>query len=774
MKRNRIFGALSALALLASAACSSDNLAPGEEPGQLKPGSSGGVYMTIDFKMSNGSSETRSETDKDGGSTGGTEIGSDEENYVTDALIVLASTQEKPSSSNDVPGLEEYGFIVAGTVQNNNIAFLTDKGTKQYRATACLQKENLNTFYGLYWDESQNSYNIPPVYVFVFCNPTKELTTLFTSEDLFGKSDWIKKTCTVIQGEDGQVDYNIGIWGANTFLMNNVNTAKRRLPEKLLDWEYFTSVDKPFHLSDAQDVPQVAINNSSDAGGGSVLVERSVARFDFKDGSKKPDGSGPNDNTYNVLYQTDKDGNIIEDEPIVNVQLLKMCLVNMGKEFYYLPRVSPDGQNTDITLLGAEKPWARGANGTYSTIGNYVVGPNAITFAGNVTENFSNYFNYPFFDNDGKYSNPDNNAARWNVVKIEDVLKGNKDNYTGPDGKAEPGGYHIWRYVTENLIPGGPENQNNGISTGVVFKGKLGGTAEALDDVDNDEYWDKGSTKNIASCLNGGKFNYTSDPSQGDDYAGNGEHEGLTGNSKLDPILYYFNGKLYMGWRHIRQAAIQASVTKTVEGKLEINRSTSLYKAVFGDGPIPDGMVYVPNTGTADNPVAGAPEPIKDERWTEANADHTSDYWLNYKNSANYAWSQWAVNGKEEGDDTTGTGVAVLLENMRKAVTGAGITIYQSATDTEYGPGYYCYYYYWNRHNDNEIPGTMGPMEFDVVRNNVYKLSVDKISRPGHPRIPENDPDSPTPETPDESDEIYLDVRVQIVPWAVRLNSIVF
>ncbi len=68
----------------------------------------------------------------------------------------------------------------------------------------------------------------------------------------------------------------------------------------------------------------------------------------------------------------------------------------------------------------------------------------------------------------------------------------------------------------------------------------------------------------------------------------------------------------------------------------------------------------------------------------------------------------------------------------------------------------------------------MGPMEFDVVRNNVYKLSIDKIARLGHPRIPENDPNDPTPDTPDESDEIYLDVRMEIVPWVVRLNSIQF
>ena len=41
---------------------------------------------------------------------------------------------------------------------------------------------------------------------------------------------------------------------------------------------------------------------------------------------------------------------------------------------------------------------------------------------------------------------------------------------------------------------------------------------------------------------------------------------------------------------------------------------------------------------------------------------------------------------------------------------------------------YEMYYCYWNRHNDNNDPNLMGPMEFAVVRNNVYKLMVNKIN----------------------------------------------
>ena len=68
----------------------------------------------------------------------------------------------------------------------------------------------------------------------------------------------------------------------------------------------------------------------------------------------------------------------------------------------------------------------------------------------------------------------------------------------------------------------------------------------------------------------------------------------------------------------------------------------------------------------------------------------------------------------------------------------------------------------------------MGPMEFATVRNNVYKLAITKVSRLGHPRISENDPNPPTPNTPDESEDVYLTVTTEVLPWVVRVNNIEF
>ena len=122
------------------------------------------------------------------------------------------------------------------------------------------------------------------------------------------------------------------------------------------------------------------------------------------------------------------------------------------------------------------------------------------------------------------------------------------------------------------------------------------------------------------------------------------------------------------------------------------------------------------------------------------------------------------------------TGVAADAEPTGAAAAAAGFTGYSPKNGT-----YYVYYYYWNRHNDNLDPYNMGVMEFAVVRNNVYKLAVDKISRFGHPTPPdpsnpdpdpEPDPDPVDPDDPDESVNYYFNVTVKVLPWTVRINNI--
>lgn len=106
-----------------------------------------------------------------------------------------------------------------------------------------------------------------------------------------------------------------------------------------------------------------------------------------------------------------------------------------------------------------------------------------------------------------------------------------------------------------------------------------------------------------------------------------------------------------------------------------------------------------------------------------------------------------------------------LRANLFQVYTPTNIA--QSGAPANYK--YYCYYYYWNRHNDNDMSWQMGPMEFATVRNNIYKLNVNSVSLLGYPGdVP------PPPTTKIEEDKLYMSVEVEVVKWEVRENNIDF
>lgn len=123
----------------------------------------------------------------------------------------------------------------------------------------------------------------------------------------------------------------------------------------------------------------------------------------------------------------------------------------------------------------------------------------------------------------------------------------------------------------------------------------------------------------------------------------------------------------------------------------------------------------------------------------------------------------------------------------------------------------YCYYNYQIRHNNNNDDNKMGIMEFAIVRNNIYKLSINSVAQLGNttsgtPGAPDptdptkgeadNDPENPNPEmpgdvvkdpkplepsqpeipidpvTPDEENSSYLNVTIEVLDWTVRNNDI--
>ena len=83
-----------------------------------------------------------------------------------------------------------------------------------------------------------------------------------------------------------------------------------------------------------------------------------------------------------------------------------------------------------------------------------------------------------------------------------------------------------------------------------------------------------------------------------------------------------------------------------------------------------------------------------------------------------------------------------------------------------------CYYVYYIRHWNNGIlppsTGALGIMEYSIVRNNSYQITVTEINSTGDDEMTES---TPTAETPVEQTETYFQVKLTIRPWVVRAQD---
>ena len=65
-----------------------------------------------------------------------------------------------------------------------------------------------------------------------------------------------------------------------------------------------------------------------------------------------------------------------------------------------------------------------------------------------------------------------------------------------------------------------------------------------------------------------------------------------------------------------------------------------------------------------------------------------------------------------------------------------------------------CYYIYWIRHADDNDINAISPMEYAIVRNNIYQLKINSISGLG------------TPEPDSNVKEVEFEIHVRVKPWA--------
>ena len=74
----------------------------------------------------------------------------------------------------------------------------------------------------------------------------------------------------------------------------------------------------------------------------------------------------------------------------------------------------------------------------------------------------------------------------------------------------------------------------------------------------------------------------------------------------------------------------------------------------------------------------------------------------------------------------------------------------------------------WNAGDDTYNENNLKYLgRYGVLRNNWYDLTIEKISGPGYPDVPEVKPN-----TPDDEDTKYINVSVKILDWAKRSQSV--
>lgn len=74
----------------------------------------------------------------------------------------------------------------------------------------------------------------------------------------------------------------------------------------------------------------------------------------------------------------------------------------------------------------------------------------------------------------------------------------------------------------------------------------------------------------------------------------------------------------------------------------------------------------------------------------------------------------------------------------------------------------------WKEGNDTYGENNLNWLgRYGVLRNNWYDLTIEKISGPGYPDVPEVKPD-----TPDDEDTKYINVSVKILDWAKRSQTV--
>ncbi len=259
------------------------------------------------------------------------------------------------------------------------------------------------------------------VYAFAYCNPTVSFVQAIEA------GNWNEDMQETITHPD-----NSYVWSSGHFLMTSAELHPVTLPTADEFNTKYTGIARPFDI-------------------GVMLVQRAAARFDFA-GYKTGNYAA---NTYPIYdYIEDQENPNGEIQGFVTID--GMALFNEARNFYYLSRVANNvgsGQGAHASsvtnLLSPERT------------NNWVISPDPKDYYYSINGSLA----------DGA-TNPPATPESFTYTPVSTIMAGTPDNDENWNEGNNMPDYRIWRYTTENTIPG-VEGQIHGISTGVLFRGYI-------------------------------------------------------------------------------------------------------------------------------------------------------------------------------------------------------------------------------------------------------------------------------------------------------------
>lgn len=427
-------------------------------------------------------------------------------------------------------------------------------------------------------------------------------------------------------------------------------------------------------------------------------------------------------NGNNFVYTISHDDMLVDSKPVEDVVLLNdVAIVNqLNSDSYLIKRVTDKVSGKDLIMDAKD---AANDDYLYPELGsateaatNFVIDPwtrykkeiidnNQVDIfnGSNVQLTYANRFYQP---------SPINNYTQlWNTFKTSTPLY-NADAFI-IDGSQQKDLCYTMENTTSIAA------SQNGYSTGAVFKATYlpGAWGVAIDDETTTDPKDpkaKGYELRKSTCITKGE---------------NGAADTYTPTD-----FYLYQGSVFQN----REAIFAYVLSKTVPDQLETGKDLSDYYrwCNFSNPNVLDETFNIADfkashAATASDPFGYIDYLNRQKEGTPGNVI------LSFKGFIGTA-------------EANGNPNNVILNPE-------SVTFYQNGVS---------FYPYWIRHANNDNPNVMGIMEFGIVRNNIYDLTVQGINGYGYV--------TPVPSTPDENPDLRINVVLYVKDWTLRKNDNIY